>query len=110
MSDYSEAKHDALEQAFPGIKVFLCDFHREQCWERWVRDTKHGLTKEERQQFLGYLRECAVAEPGSPEDVPLEFHYERAVKALKESAVWKKNTRVYASGKIPCVSPFCTLP
>ena len=23
MSDYSEAEHDALEQAFPGIKVFL---------------------------------------------------------------------------------------
>ena len=27
MSDYSEAKHDALEQAFPGIKVFLCGFN-----------------------------------------------------------------------------------
>ena len=94
MSDYSEVEHDALEQAFPGIKVFLCDFHREQCWERWVRDTKHGLTKEEGQQLLGYLRECAVAEPGSPEDVPLEFHYERAVKALKESAVWKKHLSV----------------
>ena len=49
MSDYSEAEQDALEQAFPGIKVYLCDFHREQCWERWVRDTKHGLTKEEGQ-------------------------------------------------------------
>ena len=27
MSDYS----DVLEKAFPNIKVFLCDFHREQC-------------------------------------------------------------------------------
>ena len=70
MSDYSEAKHDALQQAFTGIKLFLCDFHSEQCWERWVRDIKHGLTKEEGQQH-GYLRECAVAEPGPPEDVPL---------------------------------------
>ena len=30
MSDYSEAEHDALEHSFPGVKVYLCDFHREQ--------------------------------------------------------------------------------
>ena len=52
MSDYSEAEHDALEKSFPGVKVYLCDFHREQCWERWVRDSKHKLTKEEGQQLL----------------------------------------------------------
>ena len=38
MLDYSEAEIAAIENAFPGIQTYLCDFHREQCWERWVRD------------------------------------------------------------------------
>ena len=48
MSEYLEAEHNVLEQAIPR-SLFLCDFHKEQCWERWVHDTKHGLTKEEGQ-------------------------------------------------------------
>ena len=72
MSDYSEAEHDALEHSFPGVKVYLCDFHHKQCWERWVRDNKHNLTKEEGQQLLDILRDCAQAPPGAPqENLPL---------------------------------------
>ena len=39
--DYSEAELSAIEEVFPSTKVYLCDFHREQAWERWckVRDT-----------------------------------------------------------------------
>ena len=39
--DYSEAELSAIEEAFPSTKVYLCNFHREQAWERWckVRDT-----------------------------------------------------------------------
>ena len=76
MSDYSEAEHDALEHSFPGVKVYLCDFHREQCLERWVKDSKHNLTKREGQQLLDILRDCAQAPPGTlQENLPLEFHY-----------------------------------
>ena len=62
MSDYSEAELLAIEKCFPGPKVFLCDFHREQAWERWVKDHKHGLTKDE-QENLSLLRACANAPP-----------------------------------------------
>ena len=79
MSDYSEAEHDALEQAFPGIKVFLCDFHREQCWERWVCDTKHGLTKEEGQQLLGYT--CGSVLLLNQDHLKL-FHWNSTMKKL----------------------------
>lgn len=37
MVDYSDAELGAIEQVFPLCKVFLCDFHREQAWERWVK-------------------------------------------------------------------------
>ena len=36
MSDYSEAELAALEIAFPEVRVYLCDFHREQSWTRSV--------------------------------------------------------------------------
>ena len=34
MWDYSEAEILAIETAFLCATVYLCDFHREQCWER----------------------------------------------------------------------------
>ena len=33
MTDYSEAEISALEASFPGVTVYLYDFHREQVWE-----------------------------------------------------------------------------
>lgn len=39
---YSEAELLAIKNCFPATKVFLCDFHREQAWERWCKDHKHG--------------------------------------------------------------------
>lgn len=65
MCDYSEAEILALENTFPGIHVYLCDFHWEQAWERWVRDSKHGLKKEDGQSLLHLLRDCADAPPST---------------------------------------------
>ena len=55
MSDYSEAELLALEKCFTTTKVFLCDFHREQVWERWIKDHKHGLSNRNRRNFFLYL-------------------------------------------------------
>ena len=38
--DYSEAELSAIEEVFPSTKVYLCDFHREQAWERWCKVIK----------------------------------------------------------------------
>ena len=27
---------------YPNVKVFLCDFHREEAWDRWVNKADHG--------------------------------------------------------------------
>ena len=56
MTDYSEAELLAIEKCFANTKVFLCDFHREQAWERWVKDHKHGLSKQEQEELLSLLR------------------------------------------------------
>ena len=57
MCDYSEAELVALaEEVFPITTVYLCDFHREQAWDRWVRDHKHGLNQSEAEELLTFFR------------------------------------------------------
>ena len=61
LCDYSEAEIGALEQAFPCV-VYLCDFHREQAWNRWIHESKRGLSNSE--SLLSMLQACAWAPPG----------------------------------------------
>ena len=35
MVDFNNAEIISLERVFPTIKIFLCDFHREQTWHRY---------------------------------------------------------------------------
>ena len=80
MTDFDEKEINAVEKVFPQCNVYLCDFHREQAWTRWVNKKEHGAfhIKEE---VLARLRRIANAE--TVED------YEKAVNSLKESTVWK---------------------
>lgn len=95
MTDYSEAEIAALEACFPGVTVYLCDFHREQAWERWTRDSKHGLSSVDAEYLLDQLRACAWAPSATPEEtLPLDHHYQQAVSVLKSSNVWKSNPNV----------------
>ncbi len=111
MCDYSEAELIALETAFSGVTVYLCDFHREQAWTRWVKDHKHGLSTSEADTVLTLLRACAWAQPGEDEDIAAL--YKLAVNDLKQSHVWKNHlmVRQWLSTKwlnIPKVRTFYT--
>ena len=89
MTDYSEAELLALEQTFPGVQIYLCDFHRKQAWKWWTNNHKHGLSNDEKESLL---RECASAPPtdhGS--GLPLDFYYQKAVENLKASGIWQNN-------------------
>jgi len=81
MTDYSDAEVGAIESTFPGCKVYLCDFHREQAWERWVKDRKHGLSPVDGEVLLELLRKCATASPAV--GVPaVDQDYQQAVDNL----------------------------
>jgi len=96
MTDYSEAEIGALETCFPNATVYLCDFHREQAWERWTRDSKHGLSSTDSEWLLDQLRACAWAPSASnDEGLPSDHHYQQAVQALKSSYLWKSNPQVF---------------
>ena len=92
LCDYSEAEIGALEQAFTNV-VYLCDFHREQAWTRWIRERKHGLSSEDAELLLTMLRACAWATPGG-EGESRDYHYRQAVTNLRNSRIWNGNVQV----------------
>ena len=65
MTDFSDAEIIAIKSVFSQCKVYLCDFHREQCWERWIKERAHGLSPVDGEILLGKLRKCAWAAPGT---------------------------------------------
>ena len=92
MTDYSEAEIGALETCFPNVTVYLFDFHREQAWEQWTRDSRHGLSSTDSKWLLDQLRACAWAlSADNDEGLSSDHHYQQAVQALKSSNLWKSN-------------------
>ena len=89
---YSEAELVALEEVFPSTTVYLCDFHREQAWDRWAKDHKHGLSQSEAEELLTFLRACAWAPP--TDDADPTSAYKLAVNDLKQSSVWNNHDQV----------------
>ncbi len=97
MCDYSEAELLALEAAFSNVVVYLCDFHREQAWERWVKSKQSStdaLTKDEGDLLLSLLRSCATAPPCEDDSLPVDALYQQAIVELKSSTVWKNHVTV----------------
>ena len=93
MTDYSDAEITAIESVFPQCKVYLCDFHREQCWERWIKDRKHGLSPSDGDILLEKLRKIASAAPGL-DGSSTDCNYQKAVEELKKTEIWKRNQQV----------------
>ena len=93
MTDFSEAEIEAIRIAFPTCKVYLCDFHREQAWERWVKDKKHGLSSDDGDALLSLLRDVAQA-PSPTDNKPLNHHYRQHVETLMGSKIWEGNSSV----------------
>ena len=63
--------------------VYLCDFHREQAWVRWVNKGKHGVNKEQKDKLLTRLRALAKA--------PNEKEFQTILTNLQSDELWKAN-------------------
>ena len=62
--------------------MLLCDFHREQAWERWTTKTSHGVAAL-KEEVLARLRRIAHASTITD--------CNKAVSDLKDWHVWKSN-------------------
>ncbi|XP_041460625.1 uncharacterized protein LOC121411820 [Lytechinus variegatus] len=85
MTDFCEREIQAIEETFPGTRVFLCDFHREQAWGRWT-SKKDNCAAVYHDTVLAMLRRCAHA--------PTEREYKDALTHLQQSEAWKKNGKL----------------
>ena len=68
-----------------GIDVFLCEFHREQAWCRWISAGKNGISQNEA-DVLGLkekLQRIAHAQS-------LAVNLKEALDDLKESQIYEK--------------------
>lgn len=54
----SLAEMNAITATFPQAHIALCDFHREQAWERWCSRRENNIDKP---QVLALLRKIACA-------------------------------------------------
>lgn len=66
---------------FQECTVFLCDFHREQAWERWLVKASNGMAPL-KEEALMMMRQIAQS--------PTEAVYDSRVKVLKTSEVWNR--------------------
>eukprot|EP00118_Oscarella_pearsei_P023912 m.292999 g.292999 ORF g.292999 m.292999 type:complete len:313 (+) comp40735_c0_seq11:897-1835(+) len=90
MSDYSDAQITALKSVFPDVRVYLCDFHREQAWVRWVRDRKHGLNAIQGEELLTMLRNLAQALHVVTPYTTLTTTTKKRKNKLQKSQLWLK--------------------
>ena len=95
ITDYSDAEMSAISKLFTNTQLYLCEFHREQAWERWVKDRKHGLSERSAATLLDLLRDCANAPVNSMiENEPADYLFKQALERLKTSDIWKNNEQV----------------
>jgi len=66
-----------------GTHVRLCDFHKEQAWNRWLTASRNGVDAAERENVLNVLRNVSQANSRQS--------YETAVTFLKQCHFWKSN-------------------
>lgn len=97
ITDYSDAEMSAIKMLLPNTKLYLCDFHREQAWERWVKDKKHGLNYIEASTLLDLLRDCAnapVKVNSTTEKEPPDHIFKLSLDRLIASDIWMKHDQV----------------
>ncbi|KAK3083109.1 hypothetical protein FSP39_014287 [Pinctada imbricata] len=81
MTDLCEAELNAIATCFPDCHSFICDFHREQAWGRWLKASKHGLNKN-KDDILPLLRRIARASS--------QTDFDQAISNLMENRFWEQ--------------------
>lgn len=86
MVDYSTPEINAIESVFEFVAVYICDFHCEQAWQRWVKAGKNGPTMAEQKMFLDFMQ--AIPHAWS------ENGYQKAVENLRKSKLYVEKSKV----------------
>ena len=86
MVDYSTAEINAIEKEFPTTLVYICYFHRNKAWNRWVRSGKSGLDSKQQEILLAILQRIANARD--------QGKYEATLAKLRTCPVYTTHSNV----------------
>ncbi|KAH9365384.1 hypothetical protein HPB48_016605 [Haemaphysalis longicornis] len=78
MVDYSNAEISAIRQVFVNSRVTICDFHRMQAWQRWLRRKENNISHPE--HALQLMKRLGSALN--------EGEFEKALEDLVSSEYW----------------------
>ncbi|CAN7979762.1 unnamed protein product [Ixodes pacificus] len=81
MVDFCQAQISAIADVFPESDVMLCNFHREEAWERWVKRKENDVPPDQKDELLNLFRR--VASSNSTDEL------DEAYGCLKASIFWK---------------------
>ncbi|KAL3193715.1 hypothetical protein MRX96_002159 [Rhipicephalus microplus] len=81
MVDYSKAEISAIKQVFPESQISICDFHRLQAWQRWLRRKENNISDPD--EALRLMKHVASASNKHDLDKPVEV--------LVDSEYWKND-------------------
>ncbi|KAH6926678.1 hypothetical protein HPB50_021193 [Hyalomma asiaticum] len=79
MVDYHKAEISAIKQVFPESQISICDFHRLQAWQRWLRRKENDVSDPD--EALRLMKRLASA---SNQD-----EFGKALEVLVASEHWK---------------------
>ncbi|XP_047124446.1 uncharacterized protein LOC105850359 isoform X2 [Hydra vulgaris] len=85
LTDYSNEEIRSLEAVFPGCNVLICDFHREQAWERWLSKTANGCC---------IVKDAVKLKLHKIAHATTEEICQNAIDTLKDSEEWKSNPKL----------------
>ena len=86
MIDCLPKEMQSIREIFPDCGLYLCDFHRNQCWGRWFRTTWHGISQHYELLMSTFKK---VGESSSVSE------YKRDEEYLKRHTVYKESSKLW---------------
>ena len=86
MVDYSTAEINAIEKEFPTTLIYICNLHRNQAWNQWVRPGESDLDSKQQEILLAILQQIANARD--------QGKYEAALAKLRKCPIYTTHSNV----------------
>ncbi|KAK3240651.1 hypothetical protein CYMTET_49515 [Cymbomonas tetramitiformis] len=102
LCDKDDSELGAIATVFPRAVIVLCDFHVKQAWNRWLRASAHGVSKDD--QKIVYRALCHIS------NAPSVAACHARIQAFETGELFEANPQLqrwWKSEWKPCVELWC---
>ena len=86
MTDCLPTEMQSIREVFSDCGLYLCNFHQNQCWERWFRTAQHGVSQHYELLMSPFKK---MGESSSVSE------YKRHKEYLKRHTVYKESGKLW---------------